>query len=110
MQIGAPADEVLTGWPARRSAKTIRTGWDLRRRKGVGASVFDDYAHHPTVQEISATLAAAPHGALNRATVAAVLLCFNPIYSRTTKGILAAEFGRALNVADEVLYSTSTEL
>jgi UDP-N-acetylmuramate--alanine ligase len=57
-----------------------------------GATVYDDYAHHPT--ELAATLRAArtlPHERL--------VAVFQPhLYSRTA--LLAAEFGRALALAD----------
>ncbi|HEX3511142.1 MAG TPA: UDP-N-acetylmuramate--L-alanine ligase [Solirubrobacteraceae bacterium] len=59
-----------------------------------GASVYDDYAHHPT--EVAATLAAArtlPHRRL--------IAVFQPhLYSRTA--MLAREFGLALGEADTV--------
>ena len=60
--------------------------------------VYDDYAHHPT--EVAAVLGAA------REIVAAdggrLVAVFQPhLYSRTR--IFAAEFGRALSLADEVV-------
>lgn len=59
-----------------------------------GARLYDDYAHHPT--EIAATLAAAR--TLEHRRLIAV---FQPhLYSRTA--MLAAEFGRALALADEI--------
>jgi UDP-N-acetylmuramate--alanine ligase len=72
-----------------------------RRRfelKGVagGVRVYDDYAHHPT--EVRAVLQAA------RAVVGSgrVIAIFQPhLYSRTR--FFAAEFGRALALADEVI-------
>ena len=60
--------------------------------------MFDDYAHHPT--EVSATLAAArtvcdQHGS------GRCIVVFQPhLYSRTEA--FAAEFGSALDAADEV--------
>ena len=60
-----------------------------------GASVYDDYAHHPT--EVAATIAAAR--TLDPARVIAV---FQPhLYSRTQQ--LAREFGEALAAADVVV-------
>lgn len=60
-----------------------------------GARVFDDYAHHPT--EISATLRAARGMSPER-----LVACFQPhLYSRTAH--LAADFGRALGLADLVV-------
>lgn len=60
-----------------------------------GASVYDDYAHHPT--EIAATLAAAR--TLEHRRLIAV---FQPhLYSRTA--LLAREFGAALASADEIV-------
>ncbi len=59
-----------------------------------GAAVYDDYAHHPT--EVAATLAGAR--TLDHRRLVAV---FQPhLYSRTA--LLAAEFGRALALADAV--------
>ncbi|MEA2298119.1 MAG: UDP-N-acetylmuramate--alanine ligase [Solirubrobacteraceae bacterium] len=64
-------------------------------RTPTGASVYDDYAHHPT--EVAATLAAArtlPHRRL--------VAVFQPhLYSRTRE--LAREFGEALAGADVVV-------
>jgi UDP-N-acetylmuramate--alanine ligase len=58
--------------------------------------VVDDYAHHPT--EVAAVLAAA-RGVVGAGRVVAV---FQPhLYSRTR--IFAADFGRALAAADEVV-------
>ena len=59
---------------------------------GAGAEVYDDYAHHPT--EVRATLEAARTLQPGR-----VIAVFQPhLYSRTAA--LAAEFGRALALAD----------
>src|SRR5690606_9303751 len=61
-----------------------------------GATIVDDYAHHPT--EVEATLQAARQ-AWPRARVLAV---FQPhLFSRTRD--LAAEFGRSLLLADRAL-------
>jgi len=60
--------------------------------------VFDDYAHHPT--EISATLAAV-RTVLEQSGSGRSIVVFQPhLYSRTKA--FAAEFGRALDAADEV--------
>ncbi len=60
-----------------------------------GATVVDDYAHHPT--EVAATLAAARTLAPRR-----LIAVFQPhLYSRTARQ--AAEFGAALAAADEVV-------
>ncbi len=98
VEVGAPAETVLDAL----------AGFDGVRRRfelvGAAASVrvFDDYAHHPT--EISATLAAVRtmlrqsgfEGRTGRS-----LVVFQPhLYSRTAT--FAAEFGRALDGADEV--------
>jgi UDP-N-acetylmuramate--alanine ligase len=62
---------------------------------GTGASVYDDYAHHPT--EVEATLAAARTLRPGRLTVV-----FQPhLYSRTQA--LAREFGLALSGADRIV-------
>ncbi|MFN7942602.1 MAG: UDP-N-acetylmuramate--L-alanine ligase [Thermoanaerobaculia bacterium] len=61
-----------------------------------GAAVVDDYAHHPT--EVAATLAAARQ-VFPRTRLWVI---FQPhLYSRTRD--LAAEFGRALAAADQVI-------
>jgi UDP-N-acetylmuramate--alanine ligase len=69
--------------------------FQLLGRSGGGALVYDDYAHHPT--EVAATLAGArtlEHGRL--------VAVFQPhLYSRTAQ--LAAEFGRALALADVIV-------
>ena len=60
-----------------------------------GATVVDDYAHHPT--EVAATLEAARTLAPRR-----LIAVFQPhLYSRTARQ--AAEFGAALAAADEVV-------
>jgi UDP-N-acetylmuramate--alanine ligase len=66
-----------------------------RRGTVDGATVVDDYAHHPT--EVAATIKAARSHAPGR-----VLVCFQPhLYSRTEA--LARRFGMALATADEVV-------
>ncbi len=69
--------------------------FEERGRTAAGAQVFDDYAHHPT--EVRATLEAARTLEAER-----IVACFQPhLYSRTRE--LAAEFGRALALADVVV-------
>ncbi len=98
IEIGAAANEVLDGLAG---FEGVRRRFELVGTSGVGKAsvrVFDDYAHHPT--EISATLAAvrtlSEQGGSGRCIVV-----FQPhLYSRTKA--FAAEFGHALDAADEV--------
>jgi UDP-N-acetylmuramate--alanine ligase len=98
IEIGAPTDEVLDGLAA---FEGVRRRFELVGTAGVGKAsvrVFDDYAHHPT--EISATLAAV-RTVLEQSGDGRSLVVFQPhLYSRTKA--FAAEFGRALDAADEV--------
>jgi UDP-N-acetylmuramate--alanine ligase len=94
IEVGAPADDVLDGLAGfegvRRRFELVGTAGSVR--------VFDDYAHHPT--EISATLAAV-RTVLEQSGDGRSLVVFQPhLYSRTKA--FAAEFGRALDAADEV--------
>lgn len=97
IEIGAPVDAVLEGLAdfdgVRRRFELVGTAASVR--------VFDDYAHHPT--EISATLAAA-RAMLDQSgggRCGRCLVVFQPhLYSRTKT--FAAEFGHALDAADEV--------
>jgi UDP-N-acetylmuramate--alanine ligase len=83
----APALATFTG-AARR--------FEAHGRTSSGASVFDDYAHHPT--EVRATLEAAR----TLAPAGRLVACFQPhLYSRTR--LLARAFGRALALADLVV-------
>ena len=100
-EIGASADEVLDGLAG---FEGVRRRFELVGTSGTGQAsvrVFDDYAHHPT--EISATLAAVravlePGGS---GLSGRCIVVFQPhLYSRTKA--FAAEFGRALDAADEV--------
>jgi UDP-N-acetylmuramate--alanine ligase len=101
IEIGASADEVLDGLAG---FEGVRRRFELVGTSGTGQAsvrVFDDYAHHPT--EIGATLAAVrtvleqSGGNINGRCIAV----FQPhLYSRTKA--FAAEFGRALDAADEV--------
>ena len=98
MQIGAPADEVLDGLAG---FEGVRRRFELVGAAAVGTGsvrVFDDYAHHPT--EISATLAAV-RAVLEQSGDGRCFVVFQPhLYSRTKA--FAAEFGRALDAADQV--------
>jgi UDP-N-acetylmuramate--alanine ligase len=94
IEIGASADDVLDGLAGfegvRRRFELVGTAGSVR--------VFDDYAHHPT--EITATLAAV-RTVLEQSGDGRSLVVFQPhLYSRTKA--FAAEFGRALDAADEV--------
>jgi UDP-N-acetylmuramate--alanine ligase len=94
VEIGAPSECVLDGLAGfegvRRRFELIGTAGSVR--------VFDDYAHHPT--EISATLEAV-RTLLEQSGNGRSLVVFQPhLYSRTKA--FAAEFGRALDAADEV--------
>ncbi|OSC41770.1 UDP-N-acetylmuramate--L-alanine ligase [Mycobacterium decipiens] len=98
VDIGAPVDGVLDGLAG---FEGVRRRFELVGTSGVGKAlvrVFDDYAHHPT--EISATLAAV-RMALKQGDGGRCVVVFQPhLYSRTKA--FAAEFGHALNAADEV--------
>jgi UDP-N-acetylmuramate--alanine ligase len=98
IEVGAPVDDVLDGLAG---FEGVRRRLELVGTSGVGKAsvrVFDDYAHHPT--EISATLAAV-RTVLDQSDGGRSLVVFQPhLYSRTKA--FAAEFGRALDAADEV--------
>ncbi|WP_276003763.1 UDP-N-acetylmuramate--L-alanine ligase [Mycobacterium shinjukuense] len=98
MQVGAPVDVVLDGLAG---FEGVRRRFDLVGAVGDGHAavrVFDDYAHHPT--EISATLVAV-RTVLEHSDGGRLLVVFQPhLYSRTKA--FAAEFGRALDAADQV--------
>jgi UDP-N-acetylmuramate--alanine ligase len=98
VEIGASPDDVLDGLAG---FEGVRRRFELVGASGVGAAsirVFDDYAHHPT--EISATLAAV-RTVLEQTGGGRCIAVFQPhLYSRTKA--FAAEFGRALDAADEV--------
>jgi UDP-N-acetylmuramate--alanine ligase len=71
-----------------------RRRFELLGTSVAGASVYDDYAHHPT--EVAATIAAARTVAQRR-----LVAVFQPhLFSRTRA--LAREFGAALSGADVV--------
>ncbi|WP_077080709.1 UDP-N-acetylmuramate--L-alanine ligase [Mycobacterium numidiamassiliense] len=98
VEVGAPADEVLDGLAG---FEGVRRRFELVGTSGAGKAsvrVFDDYAHHPT--EIGATLAAV-RTLLDQSGDGRALVVFQPhLYSRTKA--FAAEFGHALDAADEV--------
>ncbi|OBA71307.1 UDP-N-acetylmuramate--L-alanine ligase [Mycobacterium sp. 1554424.7] len=98
IEIGASADEVLDGLAG---FEGVRRRFELVGTSGSGPEavrVFDDYAHHPT--EIAATLAAV-RTVLEQSGDGRSIVVFQPhLYSRTKA--FAAEFGRALDAADEV--------
>jgi UDP-N-acetylmuramate--alanine ligase len=89
----------LAGFDVAAAATELRGFRGVRRRlelKGSagGASVYDDYAHHPT--EVRAALSALRELAPDR-----LLAAFQPhLYSRTKA--FADQFGAALALADEV--------
>ncbi|OBH92718.1 UDP-N-acetylmuramate--L-alanine ligase [Mycobacterium sp. E2733] len=94
IEIGAPVDAVLDGLAG---FEGVRRRFELVGNAG-SVRVFDDYAHHPT--EISATLGAV-RTVLEQSGGGRSLVVFQPhLYSRTKE--FAAEFGRALDAADEV--------
>ncbi len=99
VEIGAPVDEVLDGLAG---FEGVRRRFELVGTSGVGDAsvrVFDDYAHHPT--EISATLAAVSTMLEQQSGGGRSIVVFQPhLYSRTKA--FAAEFGHALDAADEV--------
>jgi len=100
-EVGAGVDDVLDGLAG---FEGVRRRFELVGASGDGKApnslvrVFDDYAHHPT--EISATLAAV-RTVLEQSGSGRSLVVFQPhLYSRTKA--FAAEFGHALDGADEV--------
>jgi UDP-N-acetylmuramate--alanine ligase len=100
-EVGAAVDDVLDGLAGfegvRRRFELVGASGDARAPNSQ-VRVFDDYAHHPT--EISATLAAV-RTMLEQSGNGRSLVVFQPhLYSRTKA--FAAEFGHALDAADEV--------
>lgn len=94
IEVGAPVGEVLDGLAGfegvRRRFELVGTAESVR--------VFDDYAHHPT--EVRATLEAV-RSVVRQSGSGRLLVVFQPhLYSRTKA--FAAEFGSALDAADEV--------
>ena len=92
LELGAPLSGLLEGIAG---FGGVRRRFEFKGRAG-GVRVYDDYAHHPT--EVAAQLRAArpaAHGGR-------VIVIFQPhLYSRTR--LFAAEFGKALGLADEVI-------
>ncbi|MBW0118640.1 UDP-N-acetylmuramate--L-alanine ligase [Pseudonocardia abyssalis] len=93
VELGAPPEELLAGLAA---FDGVRRRFEFKGRAD-GVAVYDDYAHHPS--KVAAQLRAA------RDVVAGagrVVVAFQPhLYSRTRE--FAADFGRALALADEVV-------
>jgi len=90
--LGFPSGELREGLAG---FTGTRRRFELKGYAG-GVWVYDDYAHHPT--EVAAVLAAArPLAGEGR-----VVAIFQPhLFSRTR--VFAAEFGKALGAADEVI-------
>jgi UDP-N-acetylmuramate--alanine ligase len=94
IEVGVPADQVLDGLTG---FEGVRRRFELVGTVG-SVRVFDDYAHHPT--EIAATLSAV-RTVVEQGGEGRALVVFQPhLYSRTKA--FAADFGRALDAADEV--------
>jgi UDP-N-acetylmuramate--alanine ligase len=93
VELGAAPEDLLAGLAA---FDGVRRRFEFKGRVG-GVAVYDDYAHHPS--KVAAQLRAA------REVVAGtgrVVVAFQPhLYSRTRE--FAADFGRALALADEVV-------
>jgi UDP-N-acetylmuramate--alanine ligase len=93
VELGGAPDRLLAGLAA---FDGVRRRFEFKGRAG-GVAVYDDYAHHPA--KVAAQLRAA------RQVVAGtgrVVVAFQPhLYSRTAD--FAADFGRALGLADEVV-------
>ncbi|BBX69678.1 UDP-N-acetylmuramate--L-alanine ligase [Mycolicibacterium psychrotolerans] len=93
MQVGASPDDVLD---ALAEFEGVRRRFELVGT-AAGVRVFDDYAHHPT--KVTAALTTVT--ALARESGGRAVVVFQPhLYSRTQA--FAAEFGKALSLADEV--------
>ena len=91
---GCTADEAVRGIGA--FSGTGRR-FEVLGHTASGATVADDYAHHPT--ELEATLSAAKQMGFQR-----VIAVFQPFtYSRTK--LLLKEFARVLQIADQVVMS-----
>jgi UDP-N-acetylmuramate--alanine ligase len=94
IEIGAPAEDVLDGLAG---FEGVRRRFDLIGTASA-VRVFDDYAHHPT--EVRATLEAV-RTLLEQGGSGRSLVVFQPhLFSRTQA--FAADFGAALNGADQV--------
>ena len=92
IELGLPAGQIATGLAAYRGARRRMEP----KGEAAGVLVLDSYAHHPT--EIAADLRAAR----DIRGGGRVIAIFQPhLFSRTR--IVAAEFGEALGLADEVV-------
>lgn len=92
LELGAPRAGLVEGLAA---FGGVRRRFEFRGRAG-GVRVYDDYAHNPTkvAAQLRATRLVTGEGRL--------LVIFQPhLYSRTRD--FAAEFGRSLGLADEVV-------
>jgi UDP-N-acetylmuramate--alanine ligase len=92
LELGAPRDGLIEGLAA---FGGVRRRFEFKGR-AAGVRVYDDYAHNPTkvAAQLTATRLVTGEGRL--------LVIFQPhLYSRTRD--FAAEFGRALSLADEVI-------
>jgi UDP-N-acetylmuramate--alanine ligase len=98
--LAALAAGMEAGLTFEEAAQSLATFTGMRRRFQMisgdsSVRVVDDYAHHPS--EVRATLNAARHTGAGR-----IISVFQPHrYSRTQS--LAEEFGRAFDLADEVI-------
>jgi UDP-N-acetylmuramate--alanine ligase len=102
IEIGAPVDGVLDGLAGfegvRRRLELVGTAAFGGTAPNALVRVFDDYAHHPT--EVTATLGAV-RTVVEQNGDGRLLVVFQPhLYSRTKA--FAAEFGHALDAADQV--------
>jgi len=102
VELGADVEPLLEGLAG---FDGVRRRFEFKGRAR-GVEVYDDYAHHPS--KVAAQLRAAREvvNTMNTATTPAdagrVVVAFQPhLYSRTRE--FAAEFGRALGLADEVV-------
>jgi UDP-N-acetylmuramate--alanine ligase len=92
LELGAPRDAMIEGFAA---FGGVRRRFEFKGRSGK-VRVYDDYAHNPTkvAAQLRATRLVTGGGRL--------VVVFQPhLYSRTRD--FAAEFGRSLSLADEVI-------
>lgn len=93
VELGGDLTALLAGLAA---FDGVRRRFEFKGRAG-GVAVYDDYAHHPS--KVAAQLRAAQEVV---AGAGRVVVAFQPhLYSRTRE--FAADFGRALALADEVV-------
>jgi UDP-N-acetylmuramate--alanine ligase len=94
VELGAPVQGMLDGLAV---FDGVRRRFEFRGRAN-GVAVYDDYAHHPA--KVAAQLKAARDVLANGR--GRLVVAFQPhLYSRTRD--FAADFGRALGLADEVV-------